>query len=75
MISYVRQYAASKNITTIVVDEASRLCEMDVPRLLVAARGTLKNMIFVGDQQQLQPFTSSQSPAAKSSLMQRLHYR
>eukprot|EP01051_Picozoa_sp_SAG22_P004982 SAG22_NODE_283_length_13027_cov_25.568535_13_plen_48_part_01 len=46
----VTQHAASKNITTILVDEASRLCEMDVPRLLVASPA-LKNLVLVGDQQ------------------------
>eukprot|EP01051_Picozoa_sp_SAG22_P014743 SAG22_NODE_1833_length_3470_cov_3.953723_2_plen_463_part_01 len=49
-VHYVSPRATSKNLTTIVVDEASRLCEMDVPRLLVASP-VLKNLVLVGDQQ------------------------
>ena len=67
---YVAEHAVSKNLTTVIVDEASRLTEMDVPRLLAVSR-ELKNLILVGDQQQLQPFSNSQSKAAQSSLMAR----
>ena len=69
-VHYATEYSASKNLTTIVVDESSRLCEMDVPRLLVVSPA-LQNLVLVGDQRQLEPFTNSMSPAAKSSLMQR----
>jgi hypothetical protein len=69
-VHYATEYSACKNLTTIVVDESSRLCEMDVPRLLVASPA-LKNMLLVGDQRQLEPFSNSQGLAAKSSLMQR----
>lgn len=69
-LHHVAKHAASKNLTTIIVDEASRLSEMDVPRLL-AVSPELKNLILFGDQQQLQVFSNSQSKAAASSLMAR----
>jgi hypothetical protein len=69
-VHYVARHAAAKNLSYIVVDEASRLCEMDVCRLLVASPA-LRNLDLVGDQQQLEPFSHSGSAAARSSLMQR----
>ena len=73
-VHHVQPYAVSKNLQTIVVDEASRLLEIDVPRLLTLTTD-LDNLILVGDQNQLEPFSHAAGGrgggGATSSLMQR----